>query len=79
MLTLNLYIAYSFKLYVETEKLIDLEFAFAKKVGIPVSEDTKYNLVSFIDLKGKFDNVPKLSAMNKFMNNPLGLKMPDSN
>lgn len=70
---LYLYLTKSYKLYVETEKLIDLEFQFAKKVGIPVSEDTKYNLVSFIDLKGKYDNVPKLSATNKFFNNPQNL------
>ncbi|EGR32819.1 lmbr1-like conserved region family protein, putative, partial [Ichthyophthirius multifiliis] len=35
-----------YKLYTETEKLIQYEYNFAKILGIPCNEETKYNLVS---------------------------------
>ena len=42
ILTKNLIISY--KLYKKTEKLMEIEYQFAKSLGIPATEDTKYAL-----------------------------------
>ena len=41
--------AVCYKLYTETEKLIEIEYQIASKLGIPASIETKFNLVN-IDL-----------------------------
>ena len=68
-----------FKLQLEVEKLLDLEIEFASRLGVPTDYIKRYNNFSIVDLKGKRDNVPKISNINKFHQNPLDLKMPESN
>ena len=38
--------AVCYKLYTETEKLIEIEYQIASKLGIPASIETKFNLVN---------------------------------
>ncbi|KAL4442889.1 hypothetical protein ABPG74_010778 [Tetrahymena malaccensis] len=56
-----------YTLYTETEKLIQQEYQFAKLLGIPCNEETKYNLVSLNQIdqaNGGADN-SDLSGMQK--------------
>lgn len=40
-------------------------------MGVPVTEETKYNLVSITHLNGlKGNNVPNMLAVNKIHDNP---------
>jgi hypothetical protein len=66
------------RLQQEIEKLLELEFQFARHLGIPTDEIVRYNHLSYADLRGRYANVPKASKVNKFLNNPGPLEMPES-
>lgn len=57
---------------------MNLEFAFAQKLGIEVSEDTRYNIVSIshLDTKTKGRNVIKQPNANKIYGNGENYVMP---
>lgn len=67
-----------YTLYLACDGLMNLEFAFAQKLGIEVSEDTRYNIVSIshLDTKTKGRNVIKQPNANKIYGNGENYVMP---
>ena len=60
-----------YTLYIACEKLTQIEFEFACKMGIEVTEDSRYNLVSLshIDMNNKGKNVLRARLANSITGN----------
>lgn len=62
----------SYKLYKETERLMKYEYSFAKTVGIPVVQESKYNILygnKQLSLLEKNQEI-NLTELNKNLENP---------
>ena len=66
-------------LYRQCEQLMELEFEFARKMGIVVTEDTRYNIVSIShqDMSTKGRNVLQPVKANTILENGENYIMPE--